>query len=259
MGPAPWPGSGGTAGCAGLGCGRLVVQGVAQDASRQRAGMAPVFEQHLAIDDGVVDPLGEFPNAPAPGREVVHGVLRQRVDGVGVEDRDIGGQARTEQPPIIDTERRGRLEGQPPYGVLQGHDALLAYPVAEQPRAVPIAPMELHMGTAIGEADIGVGVVENLGHRLLIHVRGAFQEDGIQMLLDYEIQEAVDNPLALGLRHFSDRFALLLFIPTVCPSVASRNLLLYQSLPISILYRYAVGRRRKDDTGMGTTSKGIVA
>src|SRR5437016_4668408 len=29
--------------------------------------------------------------------------------------------------------------------------------------------------------------------------------------------------------------------PTVCPSVASRNLLLYQSLPISILYRYALG------------------
>src|SRR5215470_7917803 len=46
---------------------------------------------------------------------------------------------------------------------------------------------------------------------------------------------------------------------TVCPSVASRNLLLYQSLPIIIPYRYALLRRRKDDTGVGTASRGIVA
>gem|GEM_PF-6148760 len=80
------------------GCGRRVVQGVPQDAARQGAGMAPVFEQHLAIHDGVVDPLGEFANAPAASGEVVHRVLRQRVDGVGVEDRDVGGQTRTQQP-----------------------------------------------------------------------------------------------------------------------------------------------------------------
>src|SRR5438445_10267250 len=46
--------------------------------------------------------------------------------------------------------------------------------------------------------------------------------------------------------------------PTVCPSVASRNLLLYQSLPISIPYRYALLRRRKDDTGVDTAARGIV-
>jgi DNA polymerase-4/DNA polymerase V len=47
--------------------------------------------------------------------------------------------------------------------------------------------------------------------------------------------------------------------PTVCPSVAPRNLLLYQSLPINISYRYALVRRRKDDTSVGAASKGIVA
>src|SRR5712691_6654086 len=46
--------------------------------------------------------------------------------------------------------------------------------------------------------------------------------------------------------------------PTVCPSVASRNPLLYQSLPVSIPYRYALLRRRKDDTGVGTAARGIV-
>src|SRR5712691_6451351 len=65
--PSPWRGRGGGEGSR-LRRGRLVVQGVPQDASRQSAGMAPVFEQHLAIHDGVVDPLGEFPDPPAAGR-----------------------------------------------------------------------------------------------------------------------------------------------------------------------------------------------
>ena len=47
--------------------------------------------------------------------------------------------------------------------------------------------------------------------------------------------------------------------PTVCPSVASRNLLLYQSLPSSIPYRHAILWRRKDDPDVGTTASGPVA
>src|SRR2546422_229446 len=39
--------------------------------------------------------------------------------------------------------------------------------------------------------------------------------------------------------------------------VASRNLLLYQSLPTSIPYRYATVRRRKDDTGVGPAERRI--
>ena len=46
-------------------------------------------------------------------------------------------------------------------------------------------------------------------------------------------------------------------IPTVCPSVASPNLLLYQSLPSSIPCRHANVRRRKDDTCVGTTARSI--
>src|SRR5262249_11254690 len=47
-------------------------------------------------------------------------------------------------------------------------------------------------------------------------------------------------------------------IPTVCASVASRNLLLYQSLPSSIPDRHAILWTRKDDRGVGTTASGIV-
>src|SRR5712691_4309845 len=49
----------------------------------------------------------------------------------------------------------------------------------------------------------------------------------------------------------------LLYASLLIP-VASRNLLLYQSLPNIILYRQADVRRRKDDTGMGTAPRGIV-
>jgi hypothetical protein len=34
---------------------------------------------------------------------------------------------------------------------------------------------------------------------------------------------------------------------------------LYQSLPIIIPFRYALLRRRKDDTSVGTAARGIVA
>src|SRR5713226_5567118 len=49
----------------------------------------------------------------------------------------------------------------------------------------------------------------------------------------------------------------LLYASLLIP-VASRNLVLYQSLPNIILYRQADVRRRKDDTGMGTAARRIV-
>jgi hypothetical protein len=50
---------------------------------------------------------------------------------------------------------------------------------------------------------------------------------------------------------------LFLRNPTVCPFVASRDLLLYQSLPITIPYRYALVRRRKDDPGVGPAARRV--
>jgi hypothetical protein len=61
-------------------------------------------------------------------------------------------------------------------------------------------------------------------------------------------------PPPVEVREEHEQEAASLPKPTVSPlltPIASRNLLLYQSLPISILYRYALGRRRKDDPGVG--------
>ncbi len=49
----------------------------------------------------------------------------------------------------------------------------------------------------------------------------------------------------------------LLYLSLLTP-VASPNPLLYQSLPTSIHDRHAIGRRRKDDTHVGTAARGIV-
>ena len=57
---------------------------------------------------------------------------------------------------------------------------------------------------------------------------------------------------------FSCVFLNLLYLSLLTP-VVSPNPLLYQSLPTSIHDWHAIGRRRKDDTHVGTTARGIVA
>src|SRR6266436_10281081 len=54
------------------------------------------------------------------------------------------------------------------------------------------------------------------------------------------------------------RVLLHLLSASLLTPVASRNLLLYQSLPFSIPNRHVILWRRKDDTGVGTTARGIV-
>src|SRR5262249_47516884 len=91
------------------------------------AGVRTFYDQELAVDDGVVDALGQLTHAPAVAREVVHDVLGDRPHGVGIEDDEIGGHARLEQSAVVDAEGRGGVEGQPSDGQLERHDLLLAY------------------------------------------------------------------------------------------------------------------------------------
>src|SRR5882724_1814057 len=49
-------------------------------------------------------------------------------------------------------------------------------------------------------------------------------------------------------------YLYLLSLPLLTP-IASRNVLLYQSLPTSVRYRHANFRRRNDDTGVGTAAR----
>jgi hypothetical protein len=54
--------------------------------------------------------------------------------------------------------------------MLQGHNLLLAHPVTQETGAIAIAAMELHVCPTIGEADNGVGIVEDLRHRAFVNI-----------------------------------------------------------------------------------------
>src|SRR5215212_12145361 len=63
-----------------------LVTRVAQHAAGQVAGVVAFLHQHLAVDEGGVDPRRRLLEAPAAGREIVHDEFRQRLHGVGIED-----------------------------------------------------------------------------------------------------------------------------------------------------------------------------
>jgi hypothetical protein len=71
---------------------------------------------------------------------------------------------------------------------------------------------------------------------------------------DHYYPELVDRYRQV--RRFLPTLLHLLYAPLLTP-VASRNLLLYQSPLSSIQCRHANVRRRKDDTYLGTATKGI--
>src|SRR4029453_8911969 len=68
---------------------RCLAEGVPEHPSWQGTSMTPVFQQYLSIDNGIVNTLGEFPNAPPAGREVMHHIFGQRLHGVGIKNGDI--------------------------------------------------------------------------------------------------------------------------------------------------------------------------
>lgn len=124
---------------------RCLAEGVPEYPSRQSPGVTPIFQQHLPVDDGIVNTRGEFPNAPPTGREVMHHIFGKRLHGVGIKNGHVSGHTWTEQPTIVNAEGRGGLKGQAAYRLLQGHDLLFAHPVPQEAGALPIAAVELHV------------------------------------------------------------------------------------------------------------------
>ena len=98
-------------------------------------------------------PIRRLLDAPAAGGEVVHHALLARLHRVGIEQHDVRRQALAQQAAVADAEQRCRLEGQPPHRLLQRHRLLLAHPLAEQPRRVAVAAVELHVRAAVAQPD----------------------------------------------------------------------------------------------------------
>src|SRR5262249_15898070 len=87
--------------------------GVAQNAAGQCPGVLALLVEHLAVDDGGKDTLSRLLDAPGALGEVADDDLVTALHGRWIEDHDVGGDARVQQPAVIEPEGRGRVEGQP--------------------------------------------------------------------------------------------------------------------------------------------------
>src|SRR6516164_11312638 len=96
--------------------------GVAQHAAGQRAGVLAFLVKHLAVDDRGEDALGRLLDAPGALWEIADDDLVAAFYGRRVEDHDVGGHAGMQQPAVVNSEGRGRVEGQPAHRLLQTHD-----------------------------------------------------------------------------------------------------------------------------------------
>ena len=64
------------------------------------------------------------------------------------------------------------------------------------------------MGAAIRQPEDRVGIGQDLRHRLVVDVVLGLQEAGVEFLLDDEVEEGVDDALALLLGDLADGLAL---------------------------------------------------
>ena len=92
--------------------------------------------------------------------------------------------------------------------MLERHDLLVAHPLAQKPRAVAVAAMELDVRAAIRQPDDGVRIGQDLRHRLVVDVVLRLHQARIEILFDDEVEEGVDHALALLLGDLADGLAL---------------------------------------------------
>jgi len=170
--------------------------------------MLAVFNQHFAVDDRRHDASRGLLHTPAARREVMHDALGERPHGIGIEDHNIRRHSGPEQAAVVEPQRGSGIKGQPPDRVFERHDLLLAHPFGQEPRAVPVAAMELDMRSAVRQPDDGVRVCEDLGHRFVVDIVLGLHQAGIEVLFHDEVEEGVDDALALLLGDLADRLAL---------------------------------------------------
>ena len=171
--------------------------------------MLAVFQQHLSVNYSVVHAVGLLAQAHQPTGEVVHLVRLFRADGVRVEHHYVGGEAGAQQAAVVQSEERSLHEAELPHRFLQRERALLAYPLAEDDRAVAVARLENDVRACVREADDGVGAGDEPTHHAAVRAGLAVLHAGPEVLVQHEVEETVNDILALGLRHLRDAHALV--------------------------------------------------
>ena len=107
------------------------VKGTPKYLTGQSSGVLAVFQEHLSVDDHVVNPRGSLLNVHLSAGETVHGLARRRGDCVGVEDGYVGGLAGSNEAPVMQVVHDGGFSSHPVHGIFQGHYLLFPDPVAQ--------------------------------------------------------------------------------------------------------------------------------
>src|SRR5262249_43428668 len=81
-----------------------------------------------------------------------------RVDGIRVEQHQVGGHSLRDPAALGDAEEPGRLQGETAYRLFQSQRLSLAHPTAQQVGGVRGVTKQVRMGAAVGEADEEAGV-----------------------------------------------------------------------------------------------------
>ena len=116
---------------------------------------------------------------------------------------------------VVHVVHQRRPAGEPMHRLLERHDLLLAHPVPQQIGAVFMAVGRMRTRAAIARADHRVGRAEDLLLRRRIGVAIDADEEGLQILIQRQIEERIHHALALLLGDLRDALALEPAVPLV--------------------------------------------
>src|SRR6266478_8369750 len=90
------------------------LQTVAQQASRKRAGLAPILEGDLTIEHNSFITLGALHPAPLAAGKIMRDLHRHHFEPLEVVNDDVSGRALAQRAAIAETGAQRRMSAQPP-------------------------------------------------------------------------------------------------------------------------------------------------
>src|SRR5712671_6942728 len=80
---------------------RLAVERAPECLAGEGARVRAVVQQHLAVDDHIIDPHRTLPHMHLSPRKLMDGLTRRGANGVRIEESNIRGLARGDEAPVM--------------------------------------------------------------------------------------------------------------------------------------------------------------
>src|SRR3954453_18526639 len=135
--------------------------GVTDDAARMRSGVLAMVDEHLAVDDRVVDAAGMLDHPLEAAWIVARLYRRLGSDGVGIEDYEVRGPTGPNQTAVLEAEDGRDFEAQDVDRLLQGYEPLLAYPIPQDLGRNTLGPGAVHVRPGVGHTYVRVRMADD--------------------------------------------------------------------------------------------------